>query len=173
MCRKRKYTDYDLIRAVQSSISIREVLGKIGKSQQGGGSYYQIKKDIARLELSISHFLGKGHLKGKRCTWSKIEKLDSILVRNSTYTNRYTLKIRLFRENKLKNACSICGLSKTWNWLPITLILDHINGIHNDNRLENLRILCPNCNSQQKTFAGRNRKAGLSELAAGESFKNF
>jgi len=71
--------------------------------------------------------------------------------------HRGTLKRRLLKENKIKNECSICGLSE-WNLKPLTLVLDHINGINNDDRTENLRLLCPNCNSQTSTFCGRNIK---------------
>jgi 5-methylcytosine-specific restriction endonuclease McrA len=45
-----------------------------------------------------------------------------------------------------------------WNGIPLVLVLDHINGKNNDNRQNNLRLLCPNCNSQQSTFAGKNKK---------------
>ncbi len=50
-----------------------------------------------------------------------------------------------------------------WCGQPLNLVLDHINGVNSDNRVENLRFLCPNCNSQQSTFAGRNKgKVGKS-----------
>jgi 5-methylcytosine-specific restriction endonuclease McrA len=52
----------------------------------------------------------------------------------------------------------LCGQQPMWNGKQLVLILDHINGINNDNRLENLRLLCPNCNSQTPTFAGRNAR---------------
>ena len=61
----------------------------------------------------------------------------------------------------LKNKCSICGLDGKWNDKKLIMVLDHINGINNDNRKENLRMLCPNCNSQQPTFAGRNKRNNL------------
>jgi 5-methylcytosine-specific restriction endonuclease McrA len=81
-------------------------------------------------------------------------------IPNPTYRDRYpddmpsvVLKRRLISESLLENKCSIqeCGLTE-WCGRPIVLVLDHINGVNNDNRLENLRFLCPNCNSQQDTF---------------------
>ena len=83
--------------------------------------------------------------------------LDEILVENSTYTNRYRLKIRLIKENKMNYRCAICGNNGEWNGKPLSLQLDHINGVNNDNRIENLRFLCPNCHSQTETFSGKNK----------------
>lgn len=156
---KRKYSDESLIEAVKTSMSIREVLGKIGKSQQGGGSYYQIKKDFERLDIDTSHFTSYGHLRGKSAIWSIKNNLNEILVENSKYSNRTCLKNRLLKNGLLKNVCYICGQGDSWNSFPLVMVLDHINGKYNDNRIENLRMLCPNCNSQQKTFAGRNKKS--------------
>ena len=62
----------------------------------------------------------------------------------------------LYKEEILSPVCSLCGQDENWNGMKISLILDHINGIHNDNRIENLRIVCPNCNAGLDTFAGRN-----------------
>jgi hypothetical protein len=81
--------------------------------------------------------------------------LDKVLVKNSTY-NRGSLKKRLVEEKILKYECSICEQSSVWKEKPLVLVLDHINGISNDHRIKNLRFLCPNCNSQTSTFAGRN-----------------
>lgn len=81
--------------------------------------------------------------------------LSEILVENSNFP-RCHLKKRLIKENIIEDKCSECSLSKMWNNKPITLQLDHINGIRNDNRIENLRLLCPNCHSQTNTFSGRN-----------------
>lgn len=83
--------------------------------------------------------------------------LKEVLVENSTYT-RHSLKKRLIQKNILQNRCYECGLSIIWNNKPIVMVIDHINGINNDNRLNNLRLLCPNCDSQQPTFCGRNIK---------------
>jgi hypothetical protein len=64
------------------------------------------------------------------------------------------LRIRLVNEGYKENICEECKISE-WNGKHLVLELDHINGIHTDNRLENLRILCPNCHSQTPTFRGR------------------
>jgi hypothetical protein len=62
----------------------------------------------------------------------------------------------IWSKSKEEEKCEICEIGNEWNGKPLTLQLDHINGIHLDNRIENLRILCPNCHSQTATFCGRN-----------------
>lgn len=67
------------------------------------------------------------------------------------------MKSRLLKAQILEYKCATCGISE-WNNNPITLQLDHINGVHDDHRLNNLRLLCPNCHSQTSTYAGKNVK---------------
>lgn len=81
--------------------------------------------------------------------------LQQVMVKDSTYS-RGTLKKRLLGTGLIRNECSLCLQGPSWQDKSLTFILDHINGINNDNRLENLRLLCPNCNSQTSTFSGRN-----------------
>jgi hypothetical protein len=71
--------------------------------------------------------------------------------------NRTHVKTRLIQAGLLKNRCEECGLSE-WRGRPLSVHIDHINGIRNDNRLENLRMLCPNCHSQTETYSGKNAK---------------
>lgn len=83
---------------------------------------------------------------------------SEVFIENSLYTNnRVLLKKRLFDAGILENKCILCGQGPVWNELPLTLQLDHINGKNNDHRIENLRILCPNCHTQTDTFAGKRR----------------
>lgn len=84
--------------------------------------------------------------------------LEEILVENSKFSNRGQIKRKLFEAGMMENVCSSCGLGPEWNGKPITLQLDHINGVGDDHRIENLRILCPNCHTQTDSFAGRNLK---------------
>lgn len=89
--------------------------------------------------------------------------LVDILVENSTYA-RHSLKKRIIEEGIIVYKCHICNLPPLWNGEPMTLILDHINGINNDNRLINLRFVCSNCDSQLDTYKSRNRKGRVLEL---------
>ncbi|AFZ57639.1 HNH endonuclease [Anabaena cylindrica FACHB-243] len=82
--------------------------------------------------------------------------LEKILILGSSY-NRNSLKSRLIQESLLEERCYECGILSKWNEKPLCLQLDHINGIANDNRIENLRLLCPNCHSQTLTFAGKRK----------------
>jgi 5-methylcytosine-specific restriction endonuclease McrA len=86
------------------------------------------------------------------------KELNEILVENSTYDCRANLKKRLFDEGLLENKCQECGIDPEWNGKKLSLQLDHINGVNNDHRIENLRMLCPNCHSQTDTYAGKRFK---------------
>lgn len=141
---------------VTESKTITEILKRFGLTNKGG-NYQTLKKRIEEEGIDISHInLGHGHNKGRILPKIKIP-LCEILIQDSSYS-RQSLKIRLLQEGLLENKCKICGLDAQWNGQPLSLVLDHINGIYNDNRIENLRLLCPNCNSQTPTFAGKKLK---------------
>jgi DNA-binding CsgD family transcriptional regulator len=80
------------------------------------------------------------------------------LLSNGTHRGRHHVKARLIREGLKIARCEGCGLVD-WRGAPITLALHHVNGVRDDNRLENLQLLCPKCHSQTDTFAGRNPRA--------------
>ena len=83
--------------------------------------------------------------------------LDDILMGKHPEYQTLRLKKRLLKECIIEYACVICGNTGTHNGKPLTLQLDHINGVNNDHRLSNLRLLCPNCHTQTDTYAGKNK----------------
>lgn len=81
----------------------------------------------------------------------------AVFTEDSSYP-RHRLKDRIIQQELLDHSCQECGLGHVWNGKSIVLQLDHINGVNNDHRLENLRFLCPNCHTQQDTYAAKNIK---------------
>jgi hypothetical protein len=151
-----KISKESLIEIVQKSSSIREILSYFNLDNKGS-NYRTLKRRLNEDKIDYSNInLGLNSNKGRRFPNKKATPLSEILIKNSTYTNRNSLKNRLFAAGILKNVCYICGQLPIWNNQPLTLQLDHVNGVANDNRINNLRILCPHCHSQTDTFCGKN-----------------
>lgn len=153
--RSKTYTDEQIIEAVKSNQSIRQVLKVLGLAL-AGGSYQTIHKAIKRLGLDISHFTGKSSNKGKNL--SRRRETEDYLS-NQFPIQSWKLKNRLIKDKLLFYKCSSCTLS-TWLNGPIPLELDHIDGNHMNNNLSNLRLLCPNCHALTPTHAGKNKGKG-------------
>jgi hypothetical protein len=154
--RNKKWNDEKLIAAVKNNKSVAGVLKDLGICTYGS-NYRAFKVNVSRLNFDISHFTGQGHLHGKRHNWGNGRPLTDLLVENSDCKSYHSLKLRLIKNNLLSNRCYICQINE-WNNAPLKLQLDHINGNNTDNRIENLRLICPNCHSQTSTFAGKNIK---------------
>ena len=154
--RSRSWTNTDLAEAVKHCFSYRCVIAKIGLVP-AGGNYEQVKGTIVLLNLDVSHFKGRGWNSGIKGRYMPRRSLPSVLVKDSDYQS-FKLKQRLFREGIKKEACEECGWAKRNQDGYLPLELDHINGDRHDNRLENLRVLCPNCHSLKPTHRGRNKR---------------
>lgn len=156
--RIRRWKERDLKVAAKKSTSIRQILKKLGL-KEAGGNYAQITKYLHFYEIDTAHFKGKAWNKGLRGIGKPLLSLDRILIKES-YFQSYKLKKRLLKAGLKNELCEECGWSKRSPDGRIPLELDHINGNSHDNRLENLRILCPNCHSLKPTHRGRNKFKG-------------
>ncbi|MGE4427092.1 MAG: hypothetical protein AB7G37_11625 [Solirubrobacteraceae bacterium] len=139
----------ELREAVATSATLTEVLRKLGL-RAAGGNHRSIRSWIDRLEISTAHFTRAAPPR------RPATPLGEILVPGSLY-RRGTLKERLYAEGLKTRTCEMCGQGELWRGRRMSLILDHVNGVHDDNRLENLRIVCPNCAATLETHCGRNR----------------
>ncbi|MEI9914326.1 MAG: HNH endonuclease signature motif containing protein [Candidatus Saccharibacteria bacterium] len=155
MSSRRKWNDEQLMEAVKDSRSYRQVLIKLSLIP-AGGNYVQVQNRVKALNLDTKHFLGMGWNVGLLFVPNPAQPLSKLLVKNST-AQSYVLKKRLFVSGLLKPKCELCGWAKVSKDGRIPVELDHINGNHYDNRIHNLRILCPNCHSLQTTHRGKNK----------------
>lgn len=148
-------SDGEFIELVNNSSCISDVLRTLGYSTNGNSWGNKIVKErMEKLELSFTK-KNKNYYNKTNTALS----LDEILTKDSEY-NRTKLKERLIESGLRENKCAICGISK-WQDKPISLQLHHINGVNNDNRLENLQLLCPNCHSQTENFASKGRGTSI------------
>ena len=142
-----KYSDEAFAKIVAENTSILQIGIALGYSSTLGAGFNKIKKRIEDLGLSTEHFTSQSRTK-----WTK----DTAFVKGTIISSR---KLRsLYNQYSGKPyICSICGQKPKWNGQPLTLILDHINGDHFDNRIDNLRWVCPNCNQQLDTTGSKNK----------------
>ena len=144
------YKDIDekIIEASNSTGSASAAASKLGIR------YSTYKKHAERLNVFKTNQSGKGIPK-LTPAYLKID-LSEVLKGNRPQTQTGTIKRYLIAEGMKKNKCEVCGITD-WHGKSISCHLDHINGINNDHRLENLRMICPNCHSQTKTYCGKNK----------------
>lgn len=159
----RRWTDQQLAEAVAAATSLNGVFTHLGLSV-GGSVWRRMQDHIVRLGLDTSHWNPRGVQPGRRGAKrpSPIDDdrpprpLEEVLVRDPTYAGCSSqLRDRLVDEGLLEWRCAACGLQE-WKEVRAPLQLDHINGDPTDNRLVNLRLLCPNCHALTPTYCGRN-----------------
>ena len=151
---KRKFTIDQLIDAVRSSTSIRQVIFKLNLVP-AGGNYSTIKKMINELSLDSSHFTGQLWSKGKQVA---LKRPTEDYLTNKQSIQSHKLRLRLLREGYFVHKCYNCN-NKLWLNNPIPLELEHKDGDHTNNELDNLTLLCPNCHALTPTYRGKNKKS--------------
>ena len=148
-----KLSDDEIKTILNESKSFSECINKFGyKCTNGSGAYTNIKIILKRRNIEIPKYNYFGLVDG---VIIKKRNDDEIYCLNSTYP-RQKLKEKIKKNNLIEYKCSNCGLTNEWNNKKLSLQLEHKNGINDDNRLENLTFLCPNCHSQTDTYAGKN-----------------
>jgi len=120
-----------------------------------GGNHRLFKDWLEKWEIPTDHF--DGGASARRRPPRQAKPLNEVLVVNSTYS-RYKLKLRLFSEGLKARRCELCDQDENWRGRTMSLILDHINAVPGDNRLANLRIVCPNCAATLDTHCGRKNR---------------
>src|ERR1700733_11969731 len=144
---------------IKISKSYSELLNRCGYAINGT-NIKRIKELLILKKIDTSHFRP---ISANRVKSRKIEEYLKIWTNESPRVGSHHLKKRLIKEKILQDICNRCGIFE-WEGEKLSLHLDHINGIRNDNRLENLRLLCPNCHSLTETYAGKKLK---------KDFKNY
>jgi hypothetical protein len=165
-----RYTEAEARVAIAASRSWSESLRRLGMCHTGG-AHQVLKKHVTRWGISTEHFDPYASLRGSGTT--RRRSLSEILVKGSTFSRNH-LKERLYEARLKQPVCEMCGQGEVWRGARMGMILDHINGVSNDHRIENLRIVCPNCAATLDTHCARGRRitrAHQSCLRCGASFR--
>ncbi|MEU6080604.1 HNH endonuclease signature motif containing protein [Streptomyces sp. NPDC047108] len=144
----------ELTVAVAESKSVAGVLRALGQPNSGSARA-RVQRSIAAYGMSTAHFVGQGHRRGRP---SPARKSAAEILRCSEPGSRRTktaLLRRALNESGVARVCGCCGLGEVWMGQRLVLEIDHLNGDRLDNRIDNLRYLCPSCHSQTRTFSGR------------------
>ena len=139
-----EFNKEEIAEIIAQSNSYKDALRKFGYSSFGGTSYKTIEKKVQEYGLDISHFNNT-----KKVT-KRTE--ENVFCKDSTASQK-VLREWYVKGNYTEYKCSICGLPAEWQGKPLVLTLDHINGNSTDDRLENLRWVCPNCDRQLPTYS--------------------
>lgn len=162
-------TDEQFVKLIKESTNISEVLFKLGYSVKGNSwGFSQVRRRMEELKLSLTSFKGKNSLAIKH---EKTVDPNKLFKENCKH-NRTVLRRYILKHDLIPYKCAICGCVE-WQGKTLSLELDHINGINNDNRLENLRFLCPNCHSQTTTYGSRNQQLNESKYEITEELREL
>jgi hypothetical protein len=153
----RSFTRAELEAAVAGARTMSETLRALGL-RAAGGNFATFRKSTRQWGISTAHFDARDVLRerARRRPRTPI-RLEQVLVEHSAY-NRAQLKQRLFDAELKQRHCEFCGQDEQWRGARMALILDHVNGVGDDNRFENLRILCPNCAATLDTHCARKNR---------------
>jgi hypothetical protein len=153
---RRWYSDDALARAVASSTSIAGCLRTLGVPVTGG-QHAHLARRIRRAGIDTSHFLGQAHNRGRSAQRRDPSEVLVVLPPGSDRPKTATLRNAMTRVG-IEARCALCDCGPEWRGERLTLMIDHINGDWRDNRVENLRFLCPNCHSQTDTWCRKPRQ---------------
>lgn len=152
-----RYTDIEFADAVKQSVTYSGVCRVLGLVPRGG-NLNTVRRKIALLGLDISHFKGQGWNRGFTIVeheYLQKKTLSELLVENSTTKSDY-IKKRMLLCGIKQHKCECCGITE-WMGKDAPLELHHKNGVHTDNRIENLQVLCPNCHAQTENYTNKNK----------------
>lgn len=150
-----KYTKELLESLIKKSKSVADVM-RFLEIKITGGNHAHISKQIKSFEINTNHFLGQNWAKGRILDKRRL-KPEEILIENNKRRMDAQLLRRALLESGIEYKCFFCSI-KEWNNKKLTLHVDHINGDWSNNKIENLRFLCPNCHSQTDTYGAKNIK---------------
>lgn len=146
----RWYSDELLARAVAASRSYAETLRTLGIPVTGG-QHAHLARRIRRAGIDTTHFLGQAHYRGRKAPRKDPAEVLVLLPAGSDRPKTDSLRNAMERSGVVR-LCALCGCQPEWLGAPLILMIDHVNGDWLDNRLANLRFLCPNCHSQTSTW---------------------
>ena len=150
-----KWTAQRLTEAAAESTSYLDLITRLGFRSYSGGAHNLLVERVKEYGIDVSHF--KRGYSGKKSTW-RTTKEAILVVRPAGSGKERTRKLRrAVLESGVAHECQVCHLQPAWQGAPLVLEIDHIDGNWLDNRLLNLRFLCPNCHSQTETFRHRSR----------------
>lgn len=150
-----KFTDEEFIKLAEESHSMSEFVLKLGYAS-GEGTHSRQNVKARCLKLGINPPKASNEYMGSFGALAGTIPIEKYFVKGTPRTGHVT-RTKILKYNLLPYRCVMCGNTGEWNGKPITLEIDHINGDHLDNRLDNIRFLCPNCHSQTETFRGKKR----------------
>lgn len=151
---KTKYSRESIQLAVNNSITLVDMCKYFNLSHKGGNSTY-MRKLINLYNIDTSHFIGSAHGKNKKAH-NKIPH-NMLFTKSDIIRKGSQLKSAML-DYGIPHQCLVCLQGPEWNGNYLSLQIDHINGDNTDNRIENLRIICPNCHSQTMNYAGKKNK---------------